>query len=378
MQIRLCVPSCNVCVCWLSTLTMQGRGLLLRGRGGSNKRVDGSESSGEEAGGRRHRGGGARMDDDVLPWLVNAKRREEEERQELRERLMGGASSKSMAASALAGRGSRSARASASTDADTPRRRSGLVEGGEEEEEGLWVSPLLKRWLTVERERLQHPSAELALASETEPDNMTAAATGEVAGTAAASAQQGIIASAVPSRAASVTTAREVEMSDVDVSSPHAVTAAATLGTGRAMSSTLDGDTEGLASAGVATPAAARKPRRRMRFVDEQEVSGVVVWPRQLARIGHVGNRLLRMAPAGRHACRGGVNRCGRCCCKQRRVCGGGCAGGLGRPLPHHGVVRGPRDCPGRVPGQHGAAHVRGWGATVGSLPCWGIGGASR
>eukprot|EP00198_Chlamydomonas_reinhardtii_P007476 XP_001696813.1 predicted protein [Chlamydomonas reinhardtii] len=200
-----------------------------------------------------------------------AQRREEEERQELRERLMGGASSKSMAASALAGRGSRSARASASTDADTPRRRSGLVEGGEEEEEGLWVSPLLKRWLTVERERLQHPSAELALASETEPDNMTAAATGEVAGTAAASAQQGIIASAVPSRAASVTTAREVEMSDVDVSSPHAVTAAATLGTGRAMSSTLDGDTEGLASAGVATPAAARKPRRRMRFVDEQE-----------------------------------------------------------------------------------------------------------
>ncbi|KAG2431453.1 hypothetical protein HXX76_009468 [Chlamydomonas incerta] len=241
----------------------QGRGRSLRGvaGGGGNTRHDGSESSGEEGGGHRRRGrAAAQSDEEVLPWLVNAKRREEEERQELRERLMGGASSKSAALLAAGGSG-RARITSASTDAGTPRQRSGLVEG-EDEEEGLWVSPLLKRWLTVERERLRQPSGEL----------MVAAGTGEPANAAAATSvaqqlPQSASASAGLSRAISASAALDPELSEVDVSSP----AAATPGAARAMSSTLDGDMEAPATAGAATPSAARKPRRRMRFMDEQE-----------------------------------------------------------------------------------------------------------
>ncbi|KAG2426108.1 hypothetical protein HYH02_014863 [Chlamydomonas schloesseri] len=252
--------------------TSQARAHFLRGgargegcsRRGSRRR-GGSESSGDEggSGGRRRNRRGSGSSEEVLPWLVNAKRREEEERQELRERLMGGASSMSAAATVLA------AGPSSRAKADAPQPRSEASDaGGDEEEEGLWVSPLLKRWLTVERDRLLQPSGELAAARETaEQHNTDAATTSEKAGTEATSAPQpSQTGSAGPSRAASASAPLEVVVSEVSVSSPAAGTPPV-----RAVSSTLDGELEGPATLGGAISTAARKPRRRMRFVDEAE-----------------------------------------------------------------------------------------------------------
>lgn len=88
----------------------------------------GSDGDGEGDGqgyvGSRRRRQSADSEESVLPWMVNAKRREQEEREELR----------------------------AATVAAAVAAQEGAGTGEEEGEDGIWVSPLLRRWLQQQRQ----------------------------------------------------------------------------------------------------------------------------------------------------------------------------------------------------------------------------------
>ncbi len=92
-----------------------------------NGRGSDADGDGEGYGGSRRRRPSADSEESVLPWMVNAKRREQEEREELR--------AATVAAAAAAGQGG-----------------AGEGDGEEEGEDGIWVSPLLRRWLQQQRQ----------------------------------------------------------------------------------------------------------------------------------------------------------------------------------------------------------------------------------